>query len=278
LAKEPTKKTPQDEAERQEDVFLREVEDAVRQDDLKNFWGRYGLWLVGLIVVGLSGLAGWIFYQNDQAEKAGTRSEEFIVAVDSIRKENLDGAAKALETLEKAEQGGYAAAAMLLRANIALEKDDSKAAIASFGKIAADENVPQSFRDLALLRQTAAEYDSLKPQQVVDRLKGMAVPGNPWFGSAGEMVAIAYRAMDKDDLAGTLYAQIAEDETVPSTMRSRAQQMAGLLGVDAVKPAEDSADDKDKDKTQTDDPKAETSNTDADSKDNDAKAAEDVEK
>jgi len=69
---------------------------------------------------------------------------------------------------------------------------------------------------------------------VVDRLKPLAVPGNPWFGSAGEMVALSYLNMKKSDLAGPLFAQLAKDETVPPTIRSRALQMAGVEGVDAV--------------------------------------------
>ena len=44
--------------------------------------------------------------------------------------------------------------------------------------------------DAALVRMTAIELDTLPPQAVVDRLKGLAVAGNPWFGSAGELTAI----------------------------------------------------------------------------------------
>ncbi|MEP0728296.1 MAG: hypothetical protein ABJC40_01590, partial [Parasphingorhabdus sp.] len=151
--------------------------------------------------------------------------------------------------LMEAEQVGYRAAAQLLQANIALEKEDPEKAIAGYGKVAADESLPKPFRDLALIRQTAAEFDSLTPQQVVDRLKSLAVPGNPWFGSAGEMVAISYLNMEKSDLAGPLFAQLAKDDSVPATIRSRALQMAGVEGIDAVemdsddnKPAPENAD------------------------------------
>jgi hypothetical protein len=34
--------------------------------------------------------------------------------------------------------------------------------------------------------------------------------------------------------AGKLFAQIAKDEDLPETLRSRARQMAGLMGVDAI--------------------------------------------
>lgn len=219
---------------------MREVDDAVRQDEFKNFATRYGLWIAAVLIIGLGSLAGWIFYQNSQNEDSGIRSEEYVAAVDSVRQNNLDGASKALDALVDAKQDGYRAAAQMLQANIALEKDDPKAAIAGYDAIVGDDSLPQPFRDLALIRQTASEFDVLKPQEVIDRLKSLAVPGNPWFGSAGEMVAISYLNQDKSDLAGPLFAQLAKDDNVPSTIRSRALQMAGVEGIDAVELDEDS--------------------------------------
>ncbi|WP_417620436.1 tetratricopeptide repeat protein [Parasphingorhabdus sp.] len=227
-------KAPEEQPDRQEQVFLREVDEAVREDQLKNFASRYGLWIIAAIVIGLGSLAGWIFYQNSQNEDSGLRSEEYVAAIDSIRQNNLDGAATALDSLKDAKQDGYRAAAQLLQANIALEKNDPKKAIEGYGKVVADESLPKPFRDLALIRKTAAEFDTLKPQAVIDRLKPLAVPGNPWFGSAGEMVALSYLNMEKSDLAGPLFAQLAKDDGVPATIRSRALQMAGVEGIDAV--------------------------------------------
>jgi hypothetical protein len=40
--------------------------------------------------------------------------------------------------------------------------------------------------------------------------------------------------MGKDNLAGPIFAQIAKQEGLPQTLRSRAQQMAGALGIDTV--------------------------------------------
>ncbi|MBO0749586.1 MAG: hypothetical protein J2O44_04015, partial [Porphyrobacter sp.] len=38
----------------------------------------------------------------------------------------------------------------------------------------------------------------------------------------------------KRELAGPLFASIAKDEDAPKSLRSRARQMAGTLGYDAV--------------------------------------------
>jgi hypothetical protein len=227
LAKQPSGSVPND-----GDVFVREVDEALRADNLQNFFRQYGLWIGGTIAAGLAALAGWIVWQNSQEQAAGVRSEEYVVVVDSLRRNNVDGAANALKPLLTAEQDGYRGAAHLMQANIALEKQDRKAAIAAYKKIAGDSSLPETIQQLALIRQTAAEYDDLKPQQVIDRLKPLAVKDGPWLGSAGELVALAYLEMKQNKAAGAMFGLIARDDAVPDTIRSRARQMAGVLGVD----------------------------------------------
>ena len=78
------------------------------------------------------------------------------------------------------------------------------------------------------------QFDTIPPAEVVERLKPLAVPGNPWFGSAGELVGIAYLKQNKPDLAGPLFSAIAQDESVPESLRARSRQISGLLGVDAI--------------------------------------------
>ena len=127
----------------------------------------------------------------------------------------------------------------LTRAGVAAREGKVDEAAKLYGEIAADTKLAQPYRDLATVRQVALSFDKLPPQTVVDRLRPLAVEGNPWFGSAGEMTAIAYMKMGKKDVAGPIFAAIAKDEQVPGTLRSRARQMAGLLGVGAVTVEED---------------------------------------
>ena len=69
---------------------------------------------------------------------------------------------------------------------------------------------------------------------MVAKLKPLAIPGKPFFGSAGELLGAAYLKQGRNDLAGPLFASLAKDKTVPDTLQRRARQMAGLLGIDAV--------------------------------------------
>ncbi|MET0239412.1 MAG: tetratricopeptide repeat protein [Sphingobium sp.] len=213
------------------EALIREIDDAVRQDDLQNFGKRYGIAIAVLIVLGLAAFGGWLLWQNHQRTEAEASSERYATALSSTRGPNPDMAA--LTALASADQPGYRAGALLTEASLKSGKKDFKGAIAAYKAVVADTTLAQPYRDLALIRQTALEFDALAPQAVIDRLKPMAESGNPWFGSAGEMSGLAYLKLGKRDLAGALFAEIAKDAAVPRTIQTRAVQMASLLGVDA---------------------------------------------
>lgn len=217
-----------------EETFFREVDEELRREQLGSFWRRYGRLVAIGVMVALAVLAGFLYWQHRQAEQAGLAGERLSGALRDISENKPDAAKPVLATLSTSGIAGYRATARLTSAALALDKGDDKAAIAQYAAIAGDSGVAQPFRDLALIRQTAVEYDTLPPATVIARLRPLAVAGNPWFGSAGELVALAYQKMGKAELAGPLFAAMAKDKDVPETIRTRAQRLAGLLGVDAV--------------------------------------------
>lgn len=215
-------------------AFLREVDEELRRDQARNFWRRYGRWLIAGVIVALALFGGWLWWENRREAKAGVEGEQLSAAIDDLAAGKQEGLGAKLQALSGSDSDGTRAAAKVTLADMALEKGDAKGAAAQFAAIAGDASLDQSFRDMALIRQTAAEYDSLTPQAVIDRLKPLAVAGNPWFGSAGEMVAVAYIRLNKPELAGATFAAIAKDEAVPDTIRSRVVQLSGVMGVDAI--------------------------------------------
>lgn len=222
------------------DVFMREVDEELRRDEMMAFGRKYGMAIVALIVLALIAFGGALYWRYHKQQIAGQQGEQFQAALASLASGN-EAAAKPLDTLAQSKSGGYRAMALFSQGDLLLKKNDLKGAAGKFAAIANDASLAAPFRDLALIRETSAEYDSLKPQVVVDRLRPLAVKGNPWFGSAGEMVAIAYLQMSRRDLAGRLFSQIAQDDGVPDSIRQRAVQMASLLSNDAGDQNEDKA-------------------------------------
>ena len=218
----------------QQDVFLREVDDALRQDEMLGLLKRYGVPVLGVIVAGLLGLAGYLWWDHSQKQSADERGEQLIMALDQVQAGRLDTGDRELAALAEGGNSGSATAARLMRAGIALQQGRREDAVKLYREIAEDTKAPQPYRDLATIREVAASFDSMKPEQVIERLKPLATPGNPWFGPAGELVGIAYLKQGKENLAGPLFAQIARDKDTSESLRGRARQLAGLLGVDAI--------------------------------------------
>jgi len=218
----------------QQDVFLREVDEALRQDEMLGFFKRFGWPIFGVIVAGLAGLAGYLWWQHSQTQAAGERGEKLIMALDQVSAGRFKAGDEQLAPLAEGDDSGTAIAARLMRAGIALEQGRRDDAVKIYQAVAADEKAPQPYRDLATIREVAASFDAMKPEQVVERLKPLAIPGNPWFGVAGELLGMAYLNQGKDNLAGPLFAQIARDANASDSLRRRARQLAGLLGVDAI--------------------------------------------
>lgn len=221
------------------DAFIREVDEELRRDQMAQFGKRWGIAAIVAVVVLLAAFGGYLYWQHHQQVVAGEEGETLQQAYDALAAEEPAKAAKPLATLAASSREGYRALALITQADVLLQKNDLKGAAKKFADVANDASLPQPFRDQALVRQTAAEFDTMTPQAVVERLRPLAVPGNPWFGSAGEMTAISYMRMNRADLAGTMFQKIGGDEGVPESIRQRAVQMAGAVGVDAVPQNED---------------------------------------
>jgi hypothetical protein len=216
------------------EAFVREVDEELRKDQLAAAARRWGVVAIAAVLLGLAAFGGWLWWQHRAEQQAGIEGEQYQAALEQVATGQTKQAAAARASLENSKTDGYRAMAKLTQADLLLEQKDVKGAVARYAAVAGDASLGQPFRDLATLRQTAAEFDTLPPQQVVERLRPLAVPGSAWFGSAGEMTAIAQLRLNRRDLAGKLFGQIAKAEDVPQSIRQRAVQMAGLLGVDAA--------------------------------------------
>ena len=215
------------------EAFLREVDENLRRDQARDFAKKYGKWLIAALVLFLAAVGGWLYWQDRQEKKSAAQSEELMSIYNDIAAGKNEQAVKRLQALEDSQGDAVRALALLTQAAIALDANDRTTALAKYRAIASDNSMPDAYRDLGLIRSTALEFDTIKPEQVISRLEPLTKPGHPWFGSAGEMTAMAYLKQGQRERAGRLFAAIAADPQVPETIRNRAVQTAGTLGVDA---------------------------------------------
>jgi hypothetical protein len=216
------------------ETFYREVDEELRKEQLSSFWKRYGLAVIGAALLFLAGLAGFLWWQQQREAQAGARGEALIATYEQVQGGRTKAAVPKLDELAAEGPEGVRAAALLTKADIAIQDGNLPAAAAAFKQIADDGDLAEPYRQLALVRQTTIEFDRLPPQEVITRLQPLAVAGGPWFGSAGELVALAHLKANQPARAAPIFAALAKDEKLPSSIRSRALQMAGALGIDAT--------------------------------------------
>lgn len=235
MARTPTTTPAPGTPSHEDEVLIREIDEAVREDALYQFMRNHGLKVLGVITLGLVGLGGYLIWDHFAEKRLEEQSETLISAFDAASARDFKGASdKVAPLIADGSSAGARTAARFMQAAAAIEAGDTAKASGLYREIAADADTPAALRDLAKIRDVSINYDRMKPADVIAQLGPMAKADNPFFGSAGELVGMAHAEVGNRAEAGKIFAAIAKDEEQPETLRTRARQMAGLLGVDAV--------------------------------------------
>ncbi len=216
------------------DLFVREVDDELRQDKLKSVWRRFGAILISAAVAVILAVAGWTGYVSWAEGRANASGDRFLSALDSARAGNSDEALKGLTALEADGTGAYPLLARFRAATLTAAKDP-KAAVAAFDAVATDSTVAEPLRDIAKLRAAYLLVDHGTYVEVAQRAEALSADGNPMRYSALEAMGLAaYKAGDNAN-AQKLFETITADTAAPDGVASRATIMLSLIGGTAPK-------------------------------------------
>jgi hypothetical protein len=214
------------------ETFVREVDENLRRDQLRDFLVGNAAWLITGIALFLAASGGFIWWNHHQEQRYEAQVEQLDQIYKDIGAGDSTGTAPKVQELAGSGSKAVRASAQFTRAAVALQQGNLKVAASIYKDISADDGLPAPYRNVAVIRQTAVEFDEIPPQEVISRLEALTKPGGPWFGTAGEMTALALLKQGKTRDAGQLFAAIAKDQTVPQGVRARASQVAGSLGFD----------------------------------------------
>lgn len=209
--------------------FIREVNEAVRQEEMKRLWNRYGiLMLCGavLIVAVVAGYKGWGYWQEKQAAEAGAR---FVGALTLKEDGENQDAVTAFRELSSDGPAGYRVLAKFQLAAASVKSGKTADAVKLYDELAATSGadaVLQGFASIqaAMLRVDEAPFDEIK-----QRVGSLAEGTGPWRHSAREVLGLAaYRAGDNSE-AERLFSRALVDPGIPANMRRRAEMMLALI-------------------------------------------------
>jgi hypothetical protein len=203
---------------------FQEVDDAVRQDELKLWWKRWGSWVIAaavLLVVAVAGLVGWRQYDASQRAEA---SAAYSLAMSKIGQDN-DAARAALAQQAQSAPEPYRSLAALAGAQLLAKPEEQVAALET-----AAARLPPELSDLALVIAGLRSVDGGTPDALTAKLGALAQADRPFHASVIELQALA--AKRKGDLkqARELWNSLLKDPAAPQGVQQRAQAMLTLTG------------------------------------------------
>ena len=223
------------------DTIFREVDEELRGDRMRNFWKRFGPYVIGAavaIVVLVAVNEGWSWWQKSQASQA---SDKFYAALEIAEGTDVAAAQKAFEDVEAGSPAGYATLAKFRLAGLLAAEGKTDEAIAAYDALANSEP-NQQLKALALVFAANLFVDRGDVAAVEQRVGALASADNALRNAARETIGLAqFKAGDLDAAVATLN-EILADPLTNQEMAGRIQvYVAQLIAMGAKDPAAEAA-------------------------------------
>lgn len=206
------------------DIF-EEIDEEVRQDQLKALWDRWGVIFVASVVSVILAWTGWVLWRNHIETTRAAESEAFAAAVLSP---GDDGMA-ALDQLVATAAPGYATIAAFRKAGLLLAEGRTEDAVSTYDGVAGGDGASERLRGLASLMAAMVLADMDLADEARVRLEPLAGDGGDWALSAREMLALLdFQAGDLDS-AESAFSVLSADAGTPASMRQRSREMLELI-------------------------------------------------
>ncbi|ALN74128.1 tetratricopeptide repeat protein [Aureimonas sp. AU20] len=210
------------------DIFIREVNEELRQERVRALWIRYGRIALALAVLIVLAVGGYVLWQHHQQGLQAADGDRLLAATSLLEDGKTQEGRAILETLSQSGVASYPALARMRLAQLDLATEPAKA-IAGFDAIAGDAGVAQDLRDMAALRAAYVLVDNGSLGDVRARAERLATDGEPLRYGAREAIGLAaWKAGDFETARG-FFTQLQEDFGTPAGIKRRAGLMVELI-------------------------------------------------
>lgn len=241
--------------------FIREVDEAVRQERYKALWDKFGVYVIGLalaLIVGAAAYNIWKYLKDSEAETAG---DAFSAALALKNSNEQEKATEAFDALVKDGPSGYAILSRFQLASSQAKAGETDKAVASYDALAKDRKVDPILKGLATLQAATLRLDDADYAEMQKRLDTLANGKSAWRSSAQELLGLS--AYQNGDLkaAEDQFSALLVDAGTPRNMRDRANVMLALILSQTATAPKTKADDTKAGDAKADDTKANEATT-----------------
>jgi hypothetical protein len=223
------------------DEFIREVDEAVRQEQWLKLWKQYGNYAVAAalaLVIGSAAAVGWRAWQEKGRLEDARR---YAAAQQLLRDDKPAEAAEAFAALAEDARGGYRVLARLRAAEARAQAGDPAGATAALEQLAANDEADPVYRALGELLVAQRGFADGQPSAVLAELEPLLGTDGPWRYSALELRALAQMQSGDTVAARQTLDDLLADPLTPPALSRRATELLAFLGGPPAAPRQESA-------------------------------------
>ncbi len=203
------------------DALLREVDEALRREQMEKLWEKYGTYILGAAALFLALVGGYKFMESRKIQAAQAGGAQYEAALELVKAGKTDDAQKAFEAIAQNGHKGYGALAELQVAGAALKAGKPQDALAIFEKLATNGTKDPYLKSFASLQAAALRLGEADFTEMQNRLNDLANGTSAWRLPARELLGVAaYKAGKFEEARQSLIALLAEPNA-PAGMLER---------------------------------------------------------
>ncbi len=213
-----------------QDAFIREVDEDLKNESMKKLWDKYGLFVLLIVIVSLTVAVSYESIKSWYIKRAENRTEGYAVALSMQNQGLFDDSLEALDLIINQKMGTYAELAEMQKANILLEQNKEKEALALLEKIANDKSRSLQLRDTALIKLASYRQDSATFEEMSELLSSITKSkDNAWYAVAEDMLATILLRDGNIEQAKEIYNALLENQDTPDDLKNRIKDILSVL-------------------------------------------------
>lgn len=200
----------------------REIDEELRKKQLKSIWDRFGIYLIGLVIVVILSVGGYeaVGYINKiNSEKT---SDQFEYALELVR-DNEEVMAKNIFIEISEASTGYGGLSLFNLSNLSYNSGNYDEALMYLKKASQNEEISKKIRDFAILRSGFIMLEKNRIEEIEETLGVLLNDGAAFSFHAKEIIALAYHRDGRYKKSSEIFKEISNDASAPSTISVRAK-------------------------------------------------------
>lgn len=212
--------------------ILQEIDEDLRKDKAREWWSKYGKFVIAFCVAAVTATAAFTWQQDRQRAELFEMSDRYAAAQALVASGDTASAAEQMGALGlDAGDWGIGMVARFQAAGLMAESGDHAGAASAFDAIAGDTAVEPLYRDLAdLFSVLQASLAGEEHGALLTRLEPMTQDGEPWRFSARMIAASLAIGVGDTATAEEYLKRVADDDAAPTSARAQAAEILQALG------------------------------------------------